>query len=301
MAYSVAVYLATISRVALEAKDAIANSFYFNPVKEVEDYLSVVSAVIYWMAGSRLVLQYRRWLYANISQTDYPTYAWLRNIMLLMGVLIIGLTVAVTLDYLFHFGALYFIHWQIFFVYMAMLVYYLGFKGAQIPDKKFAFIQIGDESEKKPEPFFQEIDGGQEVGLQETTIASISQTEEELKLSEEKKQQVKEAIRKALETDEMYLDPELNLQKLAKAVQTSPAIVSAVINNSFQKSFRNLINEYRVEKVKQRLTEPASNQFSILGIAYECGFNSEASFYRIFKATVGISPKEYINQFRSLQ
>ncbi|WP_247233392.1 AraC family transcriptional regulator [Telluribacter sp. SYSU D00476] len=103
----------------------------------------------------------------------------------------------------------------------------------------------------------------------------------------------------ALEEDELYLDPELNLQKLAERVGFSPAVVSAVINSAFQKSFRNLINEYRVAKVKQRLQDPATSYLSIGGIAYECGFNSEASFYRIFKAAEGVTPKEYLKQLQS--
>ncbi|MEJ0105739.1 MAG: helix-turn-helix domain-containing protein [Bacteroidota bacterium] len=60
------------------------------------------------------------------------------------------------------------------------------------------------------------------------------------------------------------------------------------------------MNEYRVDKVKQRLNDPGSARLSILGIAYECGFNSEASFYRIFKDIAGVSPKEYLSAFNPL-
>jgi AraC-like DNA-binding protein len=74
----------------------------------------------------------------------------------------------------------------------------------------------------------------------------------------------------------------------------SPVAVSRVINSELKKNFRNLVNEYRVEEVKTRLNDPRSIQLSLLGIAYECGFNSEASFYRIFKNVVGVSPKEYL-------
>jgi AraC-like DNA-binding protein len=71
--------------------------------------------------------------------------------------------------------------------------------------------------------------------------------------------------------------------------------VSAIINQSFQMNFRNLVNKYRVEEVKIRLKSPPSH-LSILGIALNCGFNSEASFYRIFRQQVGLSPNDYIRK-----
>ncbi|WP_315824842.1 AraC family transcriptional regulator [Paraflavitalea speifideaquila] len=135
------------------------------------------------------------------------------------------------------------------------------------------------------------------IGLPPSNLDELNKSSSKgLTLTAEKIQQVAQLIIEALETRKLFLDPELSLQKLAKEIKTPTAIVSAVINKSFQKSFRNLINEYRIAAVKARFHDPRSNQFSILGIAYDCGFNSEASFYRIFKTSVGLSPKEYLDQ-----
>lgn len=82
---------------------------------------------------------------------------------------------------------------------------------------------------------------------------------------------------------------------MAKELNISEAQASSTINNTLHKTFRTLINEYRVEAVKLKLQDPHSRVFSILGIAYECGFNSEASFYRIFKNATGQSPKAYFD------
>jgi AraC-like DNA-binding protein len=296
MGYSVFIYIAVVPQQQLGVKDAIADSFYFNEVKEAEDYLAVISAVLYWALGLRLVMRYRRWLYNNISDTGYPTYAWLKNVALLIGVLIAGLATDIILDYFFHFGARHFLHWQVFFGYLAVLIYYLGFRGFQLPDRQPRVTKAEGRQEELPlETGYPGQPGANIASPAEQSISS----NEETGLPDEKIRQVKEAITKALEVNGLYLDPELNLQKLAKAINTSPAIASAVINSSFRKSFRNLVNEYRVEKVKLRLKDPASGRLSILGIAYECGFNSEASFYRIFKSATGISPKEYIKQLPS--
>ena len=101
-------------------------------------------------------------------------------------------------------------------------------------------------------------------------------------------------ILKLISEEKLYLDPEFSLEKLAQRLSMSQVAVSRVINSELNKNFRNLVNEYRIEEVKMRLKDSRSSQFSLLGIAYECGFNSEASFYRIFKNMVGLSPKEYL-------
>ncbi|MEO7045091.1 MAG: helix-turn-helix domain-containing protein, partial [Ferruginibacter sp.] len=295
-AYSLLIYIAVLFQKDLVVKDVIANSFYFNNVKEAEDFLSIISSLLYWLLSLRLVLQYREWVYSNISDTDYPTYAWLKNISILMGVLIAGLTVDIILDYFFHFGYHHFFHWQIFFVYLSILIYYMGFRGYQLADKK---IIISNNAVQPniliPRNQFKEELIDNPVLSEKFEEPSIFK-DKETKLSIEKEKQVEEAITTAFEIKKLYLNPELNLQKFAKEINISSSVVSTVINTRFRKSFRNLVNEFRVKEVKQRLADPKSNRFSILGIAYQCGFNSEASFYRIFKATAGISPKEYVKQ-----
>lgn len=75
-------------------------------------------------------------------------------------------------------------------------------------------------------------------------------------LSPEKQEQVRLAIVQALEIQEVYLDPELNLSTLADSLQVSTGITSKVINTCFNKSFRNLINHYRIERVKKMCAAP---------------------------------------------
>lgn len=290
LAYALFIYIIVLPEQDLGVKDNIANSFSFNTVKAVEDYLTIIGAVLYWLAGLKLVWQYRKWLYNNIAATDAPTYAWLRNIAILMGVLILGLTVATILDYFFDFGTHHFVHWQLFFVYLALLIYYLGFRGYQLPGQKPVVYPVNESSVEEPVL--------RVPVLPADTVSISNYTEKTAKLADEKMQEIKEAILAAFEVAEIYLDPELSLQKLARSINTTPAIVSAVINSSFEKSFRNLVNDYRVEKVKKRLQGQGLMQLSLLGIAYESGFNSEASFYRIFKNATGCSPKEYIKQLK---
>lgn len=282
LAYSIGVYIVVLPVKDLAAKDVIANRLYFNEVKETEDILSIVLALVYWVLSLRLVVRYRRWLNNNISDTGYPIYSWLKNTLFLLGVLIAALAVSIILDRFFQYGGRYFIHWQLFFGYLSLLIYYLGFRGYLLQDKQMTVLA--------------------QAPIADSTLPDVTEelpvdvTVKGMQLTEDKSKRAHHAILEALEARKLYLDPELSVQKLAKEVNMPVAIVSAVINHSFRKTFRNLINDYRVEEVKARLRDPRSSRFSILGIAYECGFNSEASFYRIFKASVGVSPKEYFHQ-----
>ncbi len=100
----------------------------------------------------------------------------------------------------------------------------------------------------------------------------------------------------AMQTDELYLDPELTVEKVGRHVQLPPKTISFVLNQHCQKSFNVFVNEYRIEAVKLRLTDRASNRLTLTGIAFECGFNSQATFQRAFRQATGTSPKEYVGQ-----
>ena len=100
----------------------------------------------------------------------------------------------------------------------------------------------------------------------------------------------------AMKTAKLYLDPELTVEKVGRHVQLPPKTVSFVLNQHRQKSFNTFVNEYRIEAVKHRLTDPASEHLTLTGIAFECGFNSQATFQRAFRQATGQSPKEFAGQ-----
>lgn len=100
----------------------------------------------------------------------------------------------------------------------------------------------------------------------------------------------------AMQTDKLYLDPELTVEKVGRHVQLPPKTVSFVLNQHLQKSFNAFVNDYRIEAVKQQLTNPANEHLTLTGIAFECGFNSQATFQRAFRQATGKSPKQYIEQ-----
>ncbi|WP_460615208.1 helix-turn-helix domain-containing protein [Hymenobacter seoulensis] len=97
----------------------------------------------------------------------------------------------------------------------------------------------------------------------------------------------------ALEQEQLFKDPDLTLTSLARHLQLTPAVVSQLINAGLGQSFSDLVNGYRLEEVKRRLLTADAQRLTLLALALEAGFNSKATFNRVFKEKVGITPKEY--------
>ncbi len=120
--------------------------------------------------------------------------------------------------------------------------------------------------------------------------------EEEVKkklISDDELSKIKNLLQELMEVQKPYLDSELNLIKLAELLSVSTHHLSYVINNGFQKNFFQYVNEYRIDYAKKLLKDNRNNHFSILGIAYESGFNSKTSFNTTFKKLTNQTPSEY--------
>ena len=267
--YSFFVYFSVIYIPELEQKDVIANLLWFNEIKKIEDYLSLISIVTYLVLSYKILKDYRKWLNNTTSDSSFPDFNWLKSIFILSTILGFFLLINLTLSAISHSNN--FLLWQVYFIFIASLIYYLGFTGY-----------------KQPHYQLEKID----KTLSNSRI---------IKLSKEKNLEIIIALKKALEKDKVFLNPIINIQQLSKSLEVSESNLSYVINTSFDKNFRNLINKYRIEEVKSKLIDKNFSHLSILGIALECGFNSEASFYRIFKKHTGLSPKEFIQQTKNIK
>ncbi|MBN7795535.1 helix-turn-helix domain-containing protein [Parahaliea mediterranea] len=96
-----------------------------------------------------------------------------------------------------------------------------------------------------------------------------------------------------LAADKPYLEPTLDLPKLAKMLAIRPQELSETINQEYGGSFYDLINFHRVEAAKTLLADPASKQRKLLDIALSVGFVSQSTFYNRFKRVTGLTPAKY--------
>ncbi|MEP0984085.1 helix-turn-helix domain-containing protein [Ekhidna sp.] len=100
------------------------------------------------------------------------------------------------------------------------------------------------------------------------------------------------ALRRLFDEEKIYQNPELNMDYLAKEIGLPKNTISKSLAERGT-TFRGLINSYRVEEFIQKAQNKKYEHLSLLGIAFESGFNSKASFNRIFKEIKGKSPSQY--------
>ena len=129
-----------------------------------------------------------------------------------------------------------------------------------------------------------------EIGLLEIPAA-----QRKILLSEKEVIAQQEYILASLQQYSYYYDENLTLAKLSEQLKIPIKELSYIINTGFNMNFNDFINEFRIKAFKERLKNPESNRYNFIGLAYEVGFNSKASFYRAFKKSTSQTPGEYYN------
>lgn len=104
-------------------------------------------------------------------------------------------------------------------------------------------------------------------------------------------QEIVNKLMKAVTEEKIYRELAITRDAVALRLKVSEQLLSRVINQRFQKNFNEFLNYYRVEEAKQKLT--FEKTLPITTIAFDVGFNSIASFNRVFKDMSGKSPTEY--------
>ena len=111
--------------------------------------------------------------------------------------------------------------------------------------------------------------------------------------TEEEIEKLKLQLHEILTKKKLYLNDSLSLSELAEELDISDKKLSELLNQHLNTNFYNLINEYRVKEVKQKIENGDNQKFTLLSLAYDCGFQSKTSFNRVFKQKTGMSPSKY--------
>ena len=94
-----------------------------------------------------------------------------------------------------------------------------------------------------------------------------------------------------MENEKPYLNSELKVADVAEMAGTNSRNVSDCIKAARGCSFSQFVNAYRIDYAKQLLvSEP---DIKVAAVALQSGFANEMSFFRTFKAHLGMTPKEW--------
>lgn len=263
MGYSMLVYLAAAGEPSVQSMDVVAERWRYPAVKQVEDYVTIVIntvlAAFVWARISRHHARIANWVPERLADL----VRLLKTVMALaLAAAIINL-VSFAAQHVLGFGDRS-VFSQAASAFLVVLIYIVGIVGFRLKDlPQFPDAMAERAPPARPDP-------GTEAVYQK--------------------------LQALMRTDQLHTEPELNLNDVARRLGLTATETSRVIKEASGKHFRRYINDLRVETVKQKLHDPAYRGVSILAISLESGFNSESSFYRIFKAATDLSPTEFREQ-----
>nr|WP_262508226.1 helix-turn-helix domain-containing protein [Zobellia sp. OII3] len=77
---------------------------------------------------------------------------------------------------------------------------------------------------------------------------------------------------------------------MADVLNISETYLSHLVNKLGGHNFSDHINHYSILDAKDMLADGKYNDYTILSIGLEAGFNSKSTFYSVFKKHTGLTP-----------
>jgi len=102
-------------------------------------------------------------------------------------------------------------------------------------------------------------------------------------------------LQQVIDYIQAYLDSDLSLNQLAASVQMSPHYFSRLFKETTGFTPHKYVINCRIERAKELLKQ---KQISIAEIAKEVGFVDQSHLNRYFKRKVGITPKQFSQQYQ---
>lgn len=248
-------------------------------------YAIYTSGIVYVALSLRQLFRYRKSIVHEFSNTEKINFNWL--LYLIIWLIIIWITVLfVGKDELVFGAAALFVIWLGYFSIKQVQVF--GRPGPAGNTNENATLETGNESA------FADTN-------MNTTTTDQPENQTGLKyqkslLSDEEASRIHENLKSLMEKEKPFTNPDLTLNELSKSLDVHPNLLSQVINSKENKNFYDLINEKRVQEFIRLISEPMNQQYTLLAISFDCGFNSKASFNRNFKKYTGLTPSDFLKR-----
>lgn len=229
------------------------------------DLLGLVSFYLYLMMAVRLYNRYKRYIADHFSATEDIRFAWLRNVLY---TLICGLTVVWLFILLDRFLDMSYVQYWFSHFAVALMIY---------PVSIAAYVNTHRLSPGLS--FRPEMPEENPADILADPVPELNQW--------------KTRLLEHMQEERPYLHPELTLNQLAQQLQLSPSVLSRTINQGLGQNFNDFINAYRVREMERRLSAGDQEQYTLMSLAFESGFNSKATFNRAFRKFTGTAPSDY--------
>ena len=273
-----ALFYLVYSLVVFITDKLILDEFYFYADGRDKDLanwyqtVGVISMSYYLILSLKHYSTYEKLVFDKVSFADSILFQWIQNFLIaFLSIIILRVLLFVLNPEWGEFGSQF---W--YYIVFSFVVFYISINGYANAVKMSFFNDVNSENVN----VFSELEIDDKP-KQET----INQKEFDL---------WKEKILQLIKVDKIYENPKLTLSDVSKCLETNPKTILNSINSGFDMNFNDFINHYRIEAVKEKLKEGAHKKSTLLGIAFDCGFNSKATFNRAFKKSTSFSPKGYL-------
>lgn len=121
-----------------------------------------------------------------------------------------------------------------------------------------------------------------------------------LAISEDMRRKLLDAVIDVMENSTEFCSSDFSLARLASLVGSNSKYVSLVINDTFHKTFKNYVNDYRIRLACLRMADTGTyGSYTLNAIAESVGFKSYTTFVELFRKVVGITPSMYKDKLKA--
>ena len=160
---------------------------------------------------------------------------------------------------------------RLLFIVLTVFIYWISYKQLQQPNLFLAY-------ENSMDPVQLQIQGRTKYnnsGLKEADAIKISNQ-----------------LKTAVQDQKLFLNPDLTIDQLAKRLDVSRHHISQVLNERFQVTYNDYINDHRLTEARSRLRSSKYKYYTISAIAMDSGFNSVSTFHDLFKKKFKQTPSQ---------
>lgn len=251
--------------------DAVAHVPYVVPI---ETAWSFAALVVYLVLAWRTHARYQHWLDTALSNREEYRLDWPRRFLIACSVTV-AIWVSQTVYEAAVGGFTYFDRLPLY-LWFSLLVYGLGLGGLRSAGLAY------------PRPDGLAEPDAQLVPTPATeAVATVPNAERQADWRE-----MGQRVDAEVRAGGWWRDPDLTAPKLARLLATNTTYLSRALNEGLGVNFNEFINRIRVEAVQAEL-RTANADRDILTIALDAGFNSKASFNRVFKRVASVTPTEF--------
>lgn len=273
----------------------IFESYYFYANGMDKDFdnwyqkLGLISMIIYFILSLRYYNIYKKLIYQVTSYADSILFKWIKTYLIAFLIMLLLPLIFDGFAYFYPNLNSYTGTWW-FFLLFSFIMYYIAITGYSNPVNSAISFKFSESNNHQVFLLSENNSTIEEDSIIDIDYETFSETtSNEIDLWKSK-------IQTLIHEESLHNNPELTLSDIAKKLDTNISIVSKTINQGFKLNFNDFINNYRIEEVKKAFDDGEHKKTTLLGIAFDCGFNSKATFNRAFKKNTGFSPKKYLEK-----